>query len=188
MEDSPRKTQWWLTATAAVVAVLTLFYYTGSWIMVALFFALLGRACGLSIGALPEVVLTRVHSLRSQAESERARMQSLRQCELDGQELIQTNDFAGIASHLQISDSSQRAIESRRIDIDRAFPIVGAGSRDFLLRQRRVNRRLEVERWNFNRPLHRIAAAGCVRLSKSYRQVTVKSPAERWRVCPCEST
>jgi len=42
MEDSPRKTQWWLTATAAVVAVLTLFYYTGSWIVVALFFAILG--------------------------------------------------------------------------------------------------------------------------------------------------
>jgi membrane protein implicated in regulation of membrane protease activity len=42
MDDSPRKTQWWLIATAAVVAVLTLYCYTGSWIMVALFFAVLG--------------------------------------------------------------------------------------------------------------------------------------------------
>lgn len=42
MDDSPRKTQWWLIGTAAVLAVLTLFYYTGSWIIVALFFAALG--------------------------------------------------------------------------------------------------------------------------------------------------
>jgi ribosomal protein L40E len=41
-EDSPRKTQWWLIITAAVLAVLTLYYYTGSWIIVALFFAVLG--------------------------------------------------------------------------------------------------------------------------------------------------
>src|ERR1700683_137672 len=32
-DDSPRKTQWWLIATAAVLAVLTLFYYHGSWVM-----------------------------------------------------------------------------------------------------------------------------------------------------------
>ena len=42
MDDSPRKPQWWLIITAAVLAILTLFYYTGSWIMVLLFFAALG--------------------------------------------------------------------------------------------------------------------------------------------------
>jgi len=41
MDDSPRKPQWWLIATAAVLAVLTLYYYTGSWAFVALFFAAL---------------------------------------------------------------------------------------------------------------------------------------------------
>lgn len=38
MDDGPLKPQPWLIATAAVVAVLTLFYFTGSWIAVALFF------------------------------------------------------------------------------------------------------------------------------------------------------
>ncbi|MGA3188348.1 MAG: hypothetical protein ABSF22_14680 [Bryobacteraceae bacterium] len=38
MDESPRK-QWWLIATAAVLAVLMLFYYTGSWLAVALFAA-----------------------------------------------------------------------------------------------------------------------------------------------------
>jgi hypothetical protein len=42
MDDSPRKSQWWLIATAAVLAVLTLYYYTGSWITVVLFFAAFG--------------------------------------------------------------------------------------------------------------------------------------------------
>jgi Flp pilus assembly protein TadB len=37
MDDSPRKKQWWLTATAAILAVLTLYYYTGSWMVAALF-------------------------------------------------------------------------------------------------------------------------------------------------------
>jgi ribosomal protein L40E len=40
--DSPRKTQWWLIATAAVLAVLTLYYYTGSWVVVVLFFTAFG--------------------------------------------------------------------------------------------------------------------------------------------------
>lgn len=39
MTDSPRKRQWWLIATAAVLAVLMLYYYTGSWVAVALLFA-----------------------------------------------------------------------------------------------------------------------------------------------------
>jgi hypothetical protein len=34
-----RKRQKWLTATAALLAVLMLYYYTGSWIAVLLFFA-----------------------------------------------------------------------------------------------------------------------------------------------------
>jgi len=42
MDDSPRRTQWWLIVTAAVLAVLTLYYFTGSWIIVGLFFAALG--------------------------------------------------------------------------------------------------------------------------------------------------
>jgi ribosomal protein L40E len=42
MDDSPRKRQWWLIATAAVLAVLTLYYYTGSWVIVALFFVAFG--------------------------------------------------------------------------------------------------------------------------------------------------
>jgi ribosomal protein L40E len=42
MDDSPRKTQWWLIITAAVLAVLTLYYYTGSWEIVVLFFAAFG--------------------------------------------------------------------------------------------------------------------------------------------------
>lgn len=41
MDDSPGKPRWWLIITAAVLAVLTLFYYTGSWVMVGLFFAAL---------------------------------------------------------------------------------------------------------------------------------------------------
>jgi hypothetical protein len=40
MDDSPRKT--WLIATAAVLAILMLYYYTGSWIAVVLLFAALG--------------------------------------------------------------------------------------------------------------------------------------------------
>jgi len=42
MDDSPRKTQWWLIATAAILAVLTLYYYTGSWMIAALFLAAAG--------------------------------------------------------------------------------------------------------------------------------------------------
>jgi ribosomal protein L40E len=42
MDDSPRKQQWWLIATAGVLAVLMLYYYTGSWMVVALSFAALG--------------------------------------------------------------------------------------------------------------------------------------------------
>jgi ribosomal protein L40E len=38
MEDT-RKPKWWIVATAAVLAVLTLFYYTGSWVTVVLFLA-----------------------------------------------------------------------------------------------------------------------------------------------------
>ena len=41
MEDGTQKPQWWLITTAAVLAVLTLYYYTGSWLAVGLFFALL---------------------------------------------------------------------------------------------------------------------------------------------------
>jgi ribosomal protein L40E len=39
MDDTPRKPRWWLIATAAVLAVLTLYYYTGSWLVVIVFFA-----------------------------------------------------------------------------------------------------------------------------------------------------
>jgi len=39
MEESPRKT--WLIATAAVLAILTLYYYTGSWLAVVLLTAAL---------------------------------------------------------------------------------------------------------------------------------------------------
>jgi hypothetical protein len=42
MDDSPRKPQWWLMATAAVGAVLMLYYYTGSWLIAMLFFAAFG--------------------------------------------------------------------------------------------------------------------------------------------------
>jgi ribosomal protein L40E len=45
MEDSP-KPKWWLIATAAILAVLTLYYYTGSWVMVALFLAAIGGLVG----------------------------------------------------------------------------------------------------------------------------------------------
>jgi hypothetical protein len=41
MEDSPRR-KWWLIGTAAVLAVLTLYYYTDSWIIVALFLGAAG--------------------------------------------------------------------------------------------------------------------------------------------------
>jgi hypothetical protein len=39
MDDSPGKKRWWLTATAAILAVLTLCYYTDSWMIAALFLA-----------------------------------------------------------------------------------------------------------------------------------------------------
>ena len=42
MDDTPRKPRWWLIATAAVLAVLTLYYYTGSWPVVIVFFACFG--------------------------------------------------------------------------------------------------------------------------------------------------
>jgi len=41
MNDSLDKPRWWLIATAGVLAVLTLFYFTGSWISVAVFFGAL---------------------------------------------------------------------------------------------------------------------------------------------------
>jgi hypothetical protein len=40
MDDSPRKT--WLIATAAILAILMLYYYTGSWLAVVLLFAAFG--------------------------------------------------------------------------------------------------------------------------------------------------
>jgi ribosomal protein L40E len=42
MDETPRKKQWWLIATAAILAVLTLYYYTGSWEVVAIFLAAAG--------------------------------------------------------------------------------------------------------------------------------------------------
>jgi hypothetical protein len=39
MDDSSGKKRWWLIGTAAVLAVLTLYYYTGSWVAVMLFLA-----------------------------------------------------------------------------------------------------------------------------------------------------
>jgi ribosomal protein L40E len=42
MDESSTKPRWWLMVTAAVLAVLTLYYFTGSWIIVALFFAAFG--------------------------------------------------------------------------------------------------------------------------------------------------
>jgi hypothetical protein len=39
MDDAPRKKQWWLIATAGILAVLTLYYYTDSWLIAALFLA-----------------------------------------------------------------------------------------------------------------------------------------------------
>jgi hypothetical protein len=39
MDDSPRKKPWWTLATAAVLAVATLYYFTGSWAVVVLFLA-----------------------------------------------------------------------------------------------------------------------------------------------------
>src|SRR5580658_5764052 len=45
MDDSPRRKQW-LVATAAILAVLTLYYYTGSWIIAALFLAAAGALIG----------------------------------------------------------------------------------------------------------------------------------------------
>jgi len=42
MDDSPRKKRRWLIATAAILAVLTLYYYTGSWLIAALFLASAG--------------------------------------------------------------------------------------------------------------------------------------------------
>lgn len=42
MDESPRKPQPWLIATAAIVAILMLYYYTGSLPAVVLLFAALG--------------------------------------------------------------------------------------------------------------------------------------------------
>jgi ribosomal protein L40E len=42
MDDSPRRPQTWLIATAAILAILMLYYYTGSWVAVVLLFAALG--------------------------------------------------------------------------------------------------------------------------------------------------
>jgi uncharacterized membrane protein YjjP (DUF1212 family) len=39
MDDAPRTQRWLLTATAFVLALLVLYYYTGSWMMVVLLFA-----------------------------------------------------------------------------------------------------------------------------------------------------
>jgi ribosomal protein L37E len=41
MDDSPRRKRW-LIGTAAILAVLTLYYYTGSWMIAALFLAAAG--------------------------------------------------------------------------------------------------------------------------------------------------
>ncbi len=45
MGDS-RRPKWWMVATAAVLALLTLYYYTGSWVMVVLFLAAIGGLVG----------------------------------------------------------------------------------------------------------------------------------------------
>ena len=45
MEES-RKPKWWTIATAGVLALLTLYYYTGSWVMVVLFLAAIGVFVG----------------------------------------------------------------------------------------------------------------------------------------------
>lgn len=45
-DESWRKPRWWLIVTAAVLAVLTLYYYTGSWTIVVLFFAAFGAFVG----------------------------------------------------------------------------------------------------------------------------------------------
>lgn len=42
MDESPRKPQPWLIATAAIVAILMLYYYTGSWPAVVLLVGALG--------------------------------------------------------------------------------------------------------------------------------------------------
>lgn len=42
MDESPRKPQPWFIATAAILAILMLYYYTGSWVAVVLLFAALG--------------------------------------------------------------------------------------------------------------------------------------------------
>jgi hypothetical protein len=42
MDHSGRKPRWWLIITAAILAVLTLYYYTGSWLIVTLFFVAFG--------------------------------------------------------------------------------------------------------------------------------------------------
>jgi membrane protein implicated in regulation of membrane protease activity len=41
MDESPRRPQLWLIATAAILAVLMLYYYTGSWLAVLLLSAAL---------------------------------------------------------------------------------------------------------------------------------------------------
>jgi hypothetical protein len=46
IDESWRKPRWWLIVTAAVLAVLTLYYYTGSWTIVVLFFAAFGAFVG----------------------------------------------------------------------------------------------------------------------------------------------
>lgn len=45
-DDFSQKPRWWLIVTAAVLAVLTLYYYTGSWPIVAVFFAALAAFVG----------------------------------------------------------------------------------------------------------------------------------------------
>jgi hypothetical protein len=42
MDDSPGRKKLWLMATAAILAVLTLYYYTDSWVIVVLFLAAAG--------------------------------------------------------------------------------------------------------------------------------------------------
>jgi ribosomal protein L40E len=59
MDDSPRKPQRWLIATAAVLTVLTLYYFIGSWVVVALFFA--------GVGALVAYQTTRARKPSSYA-------------------------------------------------------------------------------------------------------------------------
>jgi len=50
MDDSSHRPRGWLAVTAAVIAVLTLFYFTGSWIVVAVFFLALAVLVALRKG------------------------------------------------------------------------------------------------------------------------------------------